>query len=97
MSGLPDGFVLDQSAAPAAVRLPSGFVLDQQQAPSALADLVKALPTGIARGAIGLAGMPGDVRDIALSALPQPPGPATGAQRFVRESSVSAGSCAFHA
>ena len=37
--------------------------------------MAKSFPAGIARGAIGLAGLPGDVRDIALSALPKPPAP----------------------
>ena len=73
MSALPDGFVLE--GAPPPPSLPSGFMLEQPAETSTLADVAKSFPAGIARGAIGLAGMPGDVRDIALSALPKPPAP----------------------
>jgi len=43
--------------------------------PSTLSDVGRGALAGLERGAIGLAGMPGDVRDLALSALPQPPAP----------------------
>jgi hypothetical protein len=55
MSGLPEGFVLDAPAAPAA--LPEGFVIDS---PSVAADVAKSAGIGVVKGGVGLAGLPGD-------------------------------------
>jgi hypothetical protein len=64
MSSLPDGFVLDQSAAP---QLPSGFALDspsrQPATPSLLSDMGRSALGGVERGAIGIAGGLGDLRE----------------------------------
>ena len=64
MSGLLDGFVLDQSAAP---QLPPGFALDapsrQPATPSLLSDMGRSALGGVERGAIGIAGGLGDLRE----------------------------------
>lgn len=69
---LPEGFVLD--SAPAIPALPDGFVLDPHE--SVASDIVKSIPTGLVHGSIGLAGLPGDVRDWVRAGLdkimPQP-------------------------
>lgn len=65
MSELPPGFVLDQ---PADVGLPPGFVLDAPKGSSA-SGVAKSLGTGLAEGAIGLAGLPGDLYHMGLRAL----------------------------
>jgi hypothetical protein len=59
MTNLPPGFVLDeQNSAPA---LPPGFVVDQ---PSMAEDIAKSGGIGLAKGAVGIAGAGGDVRNL---------------------------------
>ncbi len=60
--GLPDGFQLD--APPAISGLPDGFQLDQ---PSVGADVAKSAGIGLAKGAVGFAGISGDLRNLALT------------------------------
>lgn len=58
MSELPPGFELDHTE----VALPPGFVLDQSSdGGSSISGIAKSLGTGLAQGAIGLAGIPGDL------------------------------------
>lgn len=64
MSGLPPGFVLDQTEAP--MGLPAGFVLD---GPSMGEDAAKSVGAGLGNAAIGAAGMVGDIRSLASSAV----------------------------
>lgn len=57
---LPPGFVLDGPAG--TPPLPEGFVLDQPQQPSIAADVADAIPSGLAKAAIGTVGFVGDRR-----------------------------------
>lgn len=57
MSDLPPGFVLD-GASP---ELPPGFVPDK---PSVGADIAKSAGIGVAKGFVGLAGLPGDLAEL---------------------------------
>lgn len=61
---LPDGFVIDQQAT---TSLPEGFVIDGQTAGDTASDMAKSAGIGVAKGAIGLAGLPGDFRQMAGS------------------------------
>lgn len=56
MPGLPEGFQIDQ--APSSGGPPHGFVIDE--GPSTAGDIVKSTGIGLAKGAVGLAGLPGD-------------------------------------
>jgi len=64
VSDLPPGFVVDQPTANTG--LPPGFVVDQ---PSYAGDIAKGAGIGLARGAIGLAGIPGDIQNLATRGL----------------------------
>jgi hypothetical protein len=61
MNGIPDGFVLDQPAAPT---LPPGFVIDQ---PSTVEDVAKSGGAGLLHGVIGASGMMGDLREAGVA------------------------------
>lgn len=63
MSELPPGFVLDAPAGQPA--LPPGFVVDGP--PSTLEDVAKSAGVGLGKGAIGVAGAPADLRELAAS------------------------------
>lgn len=58
---LPDGFVIDDQAA----SLPSGFVMDGPSAGDYAADMAKSGGVGLGKGIIGVAGLPGDLRQAA--------------------------------
>lgn len=58
---LPEGFVLDQPAG-----LPDGFVLDQ---PSLGEDVAKSAGIGVVKGGLGLAGISGDIRELAAKGI----------------------------
>ena len=63
MTDLPEGFVLEQPD-PSASGLPPGFVLESPGAGATALGLAKAGGVGLAKGAIGLAGMFGDTREL---------------------------------
>lgn len=73
MDELPAGFrLMPRHGAPPADDLPPGFRVAPAAAappaptaqPSVAVDVAKALPTGAVKGAIGLAGLPGDVQEM---------------------------------
>lgn len=87
-TALPPGYVLDKPASifddlvPSGGKLgtvppkplPPGFVLDQPG--NSIGGAAKAIGSGLAGGLIGLAGQPGDVKNMIFGALGEPPAPA---------------------
>lgn len=85
VSDLPPGFVLDAPPAPDN-GLPPGFVLNSPGGSSSLSGVAKSLGTGLAQGALGLAGLPADLAHLYApnSSDPNPLG-AEGLQKKVEQ------------
>ena len=77
--------LIPRSAAPSGTGLFDDLIPKSQQS-STLGDIARSGLAGVERGAIGLAGLPGDVRDIALSALPKPPAPQPAPSAYMERS-----------